>query len=786
MVIQKTKIFLFNILLLIIMFSLGASAQNLEVVKDSKSDYYGYKKEGQEDWSIKPKYEIAYPFNLDGIAAVKNEKGFILINTKGKKLTAHAYERLGWSDDADSTTAPLFYGKLIGAKSGNKWGVINTKGKEIIPVSYEDLNYFVNGVTIVNLQGRYGALNTEGDEIIPTTFQKLRFMAGGLPLLVAKNDGLQGIINLEGNWILPLEYLSVKWAGKKLIAAMTVEGQWLFIDHSGKHFSDELYSNWKWYHKQKKLLLNRNGRFGLLDENAKEIYPTIYKNIEFTDSTVIAESFPTLELGTIEGNLLSTWNCDSISYAGDDLVRYYTSGKVGIADVKGQNKFFNFYDEVGEFIEGQAIVKKKNKYGVCDTLGRLIIPVQFTNLKRMPTGHYWTLDQSNYPDVYDHKGKNLTMHNYDMVGEYSQGKYLIRKARLYGYLDSDLNEWISPQFKDAESFVGPYAVVRTNDYYGVIDLEKKWVITPIIDRLKTVSEGLYYFEDNQEWGTLGIDGIEWFRTDSATVESFEDGYVVMKRRGHFGLLTSKGRLSLSTKYDSLNLDYLKAGRVEMYMDSTWLYKVVDDREGEPTRSAYTLYDSVYNPSEGFTKVEIGERYGFMDYLGRLRLSCRYENVRDFSDGLAPFSINHKWGFIDQEDVITLQPRYEDLYGLKNNMAKAKSRGKWGVVNKDGKTIIPFEYENVERSAFGNWYIWEKGGQMGIYIPGGIKGIYGKYDQITDLGIGFVEVSNNDKVGIDRIDGYSTWKIVYHSIQVLHNKKWICLEREKADVYSVPL
>lgn len=767
-------------------YSIESFSQELTVTKDSVSELYGYKNLESDSWVIKPSYLNAFPFNFDGVAVTKGNKGYQLINRKGKIITKYSFERIGWSDDADSTSNPLFYGSLIGVKSKNKWGVINSKGKEVLPISYKTLNYFVNGITIVSKDNRYGALNSEGEEVIPTTFQKLRFLAGGLPLLVAKNNGLQGVVNLEGDWILPLEYLKIKWAGKKLIAAMTQDGMWVFVKHDGQYFSEDLYSSWKWFHREKKLLLNNNGRYGLLDENSNEIYPTIYKDIYFTDSTIITESFKTIELGTLEGEKLSKWYCDSISYAGDNLIRYYTSGKIGIANSNGENKFYDFYEEVGDFEDGQAIIRKKNKYGVCDSLGRLVIPIQYVSLKRMPTGHYWTLDKENYPDVFNHKGKNLTMHNYDMVGEYSQGKYLVRRARLYGYLDSDLNEWISPQYKDAESFVGPYAVVRTNDYYGVIGLDKKWKITPIIDRLKTISEGLFYFEDNQQWGTLGIEGIEWFRTDSATVESFHDGYVVMKRRGNFGLLTSRGKQTLSTKYDSLILENLSIGRVEMYLGNTWLYKDVDDFEGEPHKNSYTLYNEYSYPSEGYSKVKIGERYGFMDYLGRLRLSCRYEAVKNFSEGLAPFALNKRWGFINKEDIITLQPRYEDLFGLINNTAKAKSRGLWGVIDKEGKVIIPFDYENVQRTPYNNWYIWEKNGKMGIYMPGGIKGIYGKYQNIVDLGEGYVKVNKGNKWGLDRIDGFNTWRIEYIDIHLLKNKKWLSLDLEPSKKTSKPL
>ncbi|ANQ50764.2 WG repeat-containing protein [Flammeovirga sp. MY04] len=716
---------------------------------------------------------------LNAQQIVKSESGYQLVNKKGKVLTPEPYDDMGWSDDANPDSDPLMYINVVGVSRNGKWGVINTKGKEVTPIKYDQVNYFSDGLSIVADNGRFGAINTKGEEVIPLTFQKMRSLAGNKPLYVVTNNGLQGLINPKGDVILPIEYISIKWAGTQLLAAMTQKGTWHLVDYQGKLYANEEYSDWTWNHKHKKLILDQNGRKGMLNETSEKVFDIKYKSFSFTDSTIIVDKYPELILGDIEGDKFSTWNCDSLSYASDTLVRYYVDHKVGIARLNGENIFFNLYDEVGDFEDGLAIIRKKNTYGVCNTKGKLIIPLKFKNVKRMPTGHFWTLDKNNFTDIYSEAGKNLTYHNYDMVGEYSQGKYLVKKARKYGYLDSNLKEWISPKFSDAESFVGPYAVVRTDDYYGVIDLNKNWVITPIIDRLKTISEGLFYFEDNQMWGTLSVDGYEWYRSDNATVEYFEDGYVIMKKGGKFGLLTNKGELCLSTSYDSLKFDHLSEGRVDMYIDSTWLYKDVHNFEGEPKRDAYAKYDEVGEPHEVFTKVKQRGRYGFMDYLGRMRLTVQYEDVKGFSEGLAPFKLNNRWGFINKGDHIYLQPRYDDLYPLVKNMAKAKKNNRWGVINSEGKVIIPFEYENIERTPYNNWYVWEKGGKKGIYKPGGVQGIYGKYQEIDDLGIDYVIVEQHGLFGLDRIDGFSSWSLQYQKIKLLDNKKWVELTKSKA-------
>ncbi|NLR95004.1 WG repeat-containing protein [Flammeovirga agarivorans] len=719
---------------------------------------------------------------------IQTIEGYQLQNSKGKILTDIFYDDMGWSDDANPESKPFFYGQLIGVQLNGKWGLINTKGKEVVSPKYQTINYFTNGISIISENGRFGAMNTSGKEIVPLTFSKLKMMSGNLEMLVASSNGLQGVIDFKGNTILPIEYISIQWAGPKLLAAMNQKGEWELVYHDGTPYSKERYTSWKWLHQPQKLLLDINGRKGLLDNQTVVEYEVKYKSISFTDSTCIVDTYPTYVLGTLDGTSLSTWNCDSIQYASDTLIRYFVEDKVGVATIHGRNQFFNFYDVVGDFVNGQAIVQKKNRFGVCDTYGKLIIPLKFNNIKRMPTGHYWTLDETNFTDIYDHKGKNITYHNYDMVGEYSQGKYLVRKARRYGYLDSNLKEWISPQFTDAESFVGPYAVVRTNDYYGVIDLNRKWVISPVVDRLKTISEGLYYFEDNQKWGTLSAEGYEWYRTDDATVESFEDGYVIMKKRGKYGLLTNQGELCLNTLYDSLEFSNLDEGRVNMYIDSTWLYKDVYDDEGEPKRNAYQMYEEVGVPHEGFTEVKMRDKYGFMDYLGRMRLTIQYEAVKHFSEGVAPFQLNNKWGFIDKEDRIYLQPRYEELFPLINNMSKAKKNGYWGVIDRNGEVVIPFKYEAIERTSFGNWYVWEKGGKMGIYEPGGTIGIYGKYTSIKDLGIDYVIVSQDKLLGVDKINGLVSWGQKYYQISLLSNKKWFALTTSlpSESIKSIPV
>ena len=98
---------------------------------------------------------------------------------------------------------------------------------------------------------------------------------------------------------------------------------------------------------------------------------------------------------------------------------------------------------------------------------------------------------------------------------------------------------------------------------------------------------------------------------------------------------------------------------------------------------------------GFVKVKLDGKFGFINEDGVEIISCKYEDACDFSDGLARVKSEEGCGFINKDGEEIIPCKYEEVYGFSDGLAGVKSEEGWGFINKDGEEIIPCKYENAK-------------------------------------------------------------------------------------------
>ena len=88
---------------------------------------------------------------------------------------------------------------------------------------------------------------------------------------------------------------------------------------------------------------------------------------------------------------------------------------------------------------------------------------------------------------------------YDEVFQLHNMMRRVRRGELYGYLDSNDNEVITPQFTYAEEFFEDRAVVQTaGSKMGVIDKEGRWIVQPIYDMIG-LEDGIFDARIGDKW-----------------------------------------------------------------------------------------------------------------------------------------------------------------------------------------------------------------------------------------------------------------------------------------------
>ena len=74
------------------------------------------------------------------------------------------------------------------------------------------------------------------------------------------------------------------------------------------------------------------------------------------------------------------------------------------------------------------------------------------------------------------------------------------------------------------------------------------------------------------------------------------------------------------------------------------------------------------------------------------MPCKYEDVNDFEEGFARVFLNEKYGFINKTGNIVVPLKYDYAVNyFTNGYVKVCLDEKWGVCNAEGKEVIPCKY-----------------------------------------------------------------------------------------------
>ena len=145
----------------------------------------------------------------------------------------------------------------------------------------------------------------------------------------------------------------------------------------------------------------------------------------------------------------------------------------------------------------------------------------------------------------------------------------------------------------------------------------------------------------------------------------------------------------SRKYDWQD-DFIRNGFVKVKLDGKFGFINEDDEEKVSCKYEYA--DDFY---DGMAKVKSEEGWGFVNEDGEEIISCKYEYATSFSDGLARVKSEEGCGFINKDGEEIIPCKYEDAKNFWDGLAIVKSEEGWGFINKDGEGITPCKYEEVD-------------------------------------------------------------------------------------------
>ena len=178
---------LFSLFFLVALAGGIAFAQDI-IPKHNDKGQFGYGPEGTKDFTIKPQWDEARPFNDEGIAIVRKDKSFGLIDKSGKPIgKSMGYSLIAPFDGTDlllvaeggnrvedaskiktrQTLSPYgFRGSLSYPINGAKWGLVRKDGSFQVKPEFQELSSQMdNGYMIFQTKGLFGIMDINGNII---------------------------------------------------------------------------------------------------------------------------------------------------------------------------------------------------------------------------------------------------------------------------------------------------------------------------------------------------------------------------------------------------------------------------------------------------------------------------------------------------------------------------------------------------------------------------------------------------------------------------------------------
>lgn len=248
------------------------------------------------------------------------------------------------------------------------------------------------------------------------------------------------------------------------------------------------------------------------------------------------------------------------------------------------------YDKINFTKKGIYKIVKDKKIGYADSLGREIVPCQYTD-----------------------GGKGIF-----------DGLIRVCKGKRWGYVDGNGKQIIDFKYKSADDFSEGLALVSVGNKYGFINRDGQMAISPQFDAAWNFSCGYAAVRVGSDWFFVNHEGINEFRKTFSYI-------------GHMKHQFCEGIALVQEKLDKGIYSYANYG-----------YFSKDGKFITPC-----IYDSgSRNFSEGMAVVSYNGKYGYINANGEMCIKPIYEKAEPFSEGMAHVVLNGWHGFIDKYNIST--------------------------------------------------------------------------------------------------------------------------------------
>lgn len=339
----------------------------------------------------------------------------------------------------------------------------------------------------------------------------------------------------------------------------------------------------------------------------------------------------------------------------------------------------------------------------------------------------------------------------ETIAEYKY--FVVKENEKYGVIDTKGNKIIEAKYQDVK-IPNPQKdvfICYENDTTKIMNEKGEEIFTEYENieplRLKNVLSDLMYeksvlkYSKDGKYGIIDLNGKKITNAKYEEIDTlqFKEGELLVKKDGKYGVINIKGTTLVKAEYDKIEAD--------RFYEEGNSYK----------KSGYIVSETT----------EEGYRYGYVNLEGKQIIETKYNDLYriidiNSEDAYIICAENGKYGLLKNNKQIINNEYQSIIYNESNNTLTALRGKKYGVISIEGKTIVPFEYKQIDIT--GEYiYATTTDENMKIFDSKGAE-------TNMDKNMAIIDVENTDyKIHIETTDGKTAYSIYKNDAKITKNE-----------------
>ncbi len=695
---------------------------------------------------------------------------------------------------------------LLPVRVGLKWGYADTAKHIVITPQYDAANPFNKGLAIVEKDRKAFAIDLTGKVLTPA-FDNMIVLEDTLLSIylneVSDTLGGWGICTRSGFLILPTAYDEVVKLDANLFS-FRKDSLWGVVNRQGVIYSPPAYHAIGLAYTDY-LTLRKGKKIGLMGRDGTRYLDDIYSAVYVPNDRVVAGY-----IAKTEGELKKGWCAYNhtpelfIAHGADSIFRINTYF-VGASEKDTLACFFShappapytpfeFKHIISVDLYWAKLINFSGQCGLADTLGKMIVPVNYSNVIIGGNGNWFVSDTNKKWGFYNAAGELKLAPTYSNILAFRGNVTIVFEGKNQGLINNSGELLVPPGNQEIIIRGNTVKIIRRDNSATFLRLDANGRVIDKSDydefRVVKIIGSEAQLNGATASTTQGaratandiyfppIDSLDWFQHPKTTLWGLRNTFTndtVIPAQFNSIETTRDG-------YTVVGLERLSTGIVIDGKTSTTtdVYGVVENRTGrmvlKPVYSCIRKEDFAANGFKGYVRATLSNGNVALVTTDGTERTMSFSYIDNVENGYARICVGGKWTIEDPGERITTILHFATeqsinlpkTFGVASTAPKFMEKnlciagGKWGYIDTLGRVVIPATYDGAKQVKEETGIV-KKEKKWGMIDMQGATRIPLMYDalyymhadtstfvvaQVNNIRYGYVDRSGNIKIAAD--------------------------------------